>query len=289
MNEPHALQCAVKAAKAAGKLMRDNFRSAKKIDAETQHDIKLELDRSCQALIERTLLRVYPTFAVLGEEGVRGSDDAEFRWVIDPIDGTVNFTYGIPYCCVSIALQERMNAAQAPSSKLQASKNRQAPKFKANSFDTAASPPQEYSTVVGVVYDPFCNELWTATRKGKALLTGRAISVSSRGKLSETIVAMGFAKEGATLKRMLPRFNALVPRVRKIRMMGAAALSMVYVATGRHDAYLEYGVRLWDIAAGGLILERAGGEFWHEHLGDNAFHVLANNGRIRRQIQAAIK
>ena len=259
MSQTKPLQCAVRAAHAAGKLMRDNFRSTKKIDSQTQHDIKLELDRRCQGVIERTLRRDFPAFAVLGEEGVSGDPKAEFRWVIDPIDGTVNFTYGIPHCCVSIALQQRTNSNRG-----------------------------EYQTAVGVVYDPFCDELWTATRGGKALLNGRTISVSSRRKLSEAIVAIGFAKEGATLKTMLPRLNALLPRVRKMRMMGAAALSMVYVATGRHDAYLESGIRLWDLAAGGLILECAGGEFWHRHLGDNVFQVLANNGKMRRQIEQVI-
>jgi myo-inositol-1(or 4)-monophosphatase len=252
------LQCAVRAAHAAGKLMRDNFRSKKKIDSETQHDIKLELDRRCQAVIEKTLRRDFPAFAVLGEEGVSGDPNAEFRWVIDPIDGTVNFTYGIPHCCVSIALQRR-----------------------------AAAPVNQahYETSVGVVYDPFCDELWTAMQGGKALLNGRPIAVSSRKKLSETIIAIGFAKQPVTMKTMLPKLNALLPRVRKMRMMGAAALAMVYVASGRHDAYLENGVRLWDLAAGGLILECAGGEFWHRDLGNNVFQVLANNGKIRRQIE----
>ena len=257
--ESKALRIAVRAAHAAGKLMRDNFRSTKKIDSESQHDIKLELDRRCQAVIEKTLRRDFPAFAVLGEEGVSGDPKAEYRWVIDPIDGTVNFTYGIPHCCVSIALQRR-----------------------------GGSKGRAYETMAGVVYDPFCDELWTATRGGKALLNGRPIAVSSRRKLSETVLAMGFAKEGAILKRMLPRLNALLPRVRKMRMMGAAALSMVYVASGRHDAYIEQGVRLWDLAAGGLILECAGGEFWHRDLGDNVFQVLANNGKIRRQIERII-
>jgi myo-inositol-1(or 4)-monophosphatase len=247
--------------------MRDNFRSTKKIDSQTQHDIKLELDRRCQALIERVLLRSFPEFAILGEEGVRGIAQAEFRWVIDPIDGTVNFTYGIPHSCVSIALQQRKPGVTSLP----------------GDDDDAA-----HNTLLGVVYDPFVDELWTATRGGKALLNGRPIAVSARRKLSEAIIAIGFAKEGSTLKIMLPRLNALIPRVRKMRMMGAAALSMVYVASGRHDAYVEQGVRLWDLAAGGLILERAGGEFWHRHLDGGGFQVLANNGKIRRLIERAI-
>jgi myo-inositol-1(or 4)-monophosphatase len=261
--QKHALQCAVRAAHAAGRLMRENFRSTKKIDSQTQHDIKLELDRRCQEVIERTLRRDYPSFAVLGEEGVSGNPQAEFRWVIDPIDGTVNFTYGIPHCCVSIALQQRTQTGSAPES--------------------------EYDTTLGAVYDPFCDELWTATQGRKALLNGRPIAVSSRRKLSEAIVAIGFAKEGATIKTMLPKLNALLPRVRKMRMMGSAALSMVYVASGRHDAYIEHGIRLWDLAAGGLILECAGGEFWRRHLGDNVFQVLANNGKIRPLIERGMQ
>src|SRR5688572_16144953 len=216
-NLESALQEAITAAQAAGKLMRDNSRSSKKIDSQTQHDIKLELDRRSQELIEKTLRRKAPDFAVLGEEGVAGDPASEYRWVIDPIDGTVNFTYGIPHCCVSIALQGMAGS-----------------KFKVQS--SKSSSPDDFETLLGVVYEPFVDELWTGIRGGDARLNGRPIQVSSRRKLNESIIAMGFAKEGSILKRMLPKFTALLPRVRKMRMMGAAALSMVYVATGRHDA-----------------------------------------------------
>src|SRR6185503_14965054 len=97
------LNCAIAAAHAAGKLMRTNFQSVKKVNAATQHDIKLELDVRCQKLIEKTLRRAFPSIAILGEEGTLGDIQAEFRWVVDPIDGTVNFTYDIPHACVSIA------------------------------------------------------------------------------------------------------------------------------------------------------------------------------------------
>src|SRR6266704_6057141 len=100
-----ALAVAVTAARAAGKMMREHFRSPKKITVATQYDIKLELDLLCQKRIERTLRRAFPKIALLGEEGVAGDPKAEQRWVVDPIDGTVNFTYGIPHACVSIALQ----------------------------------------------------------------------------------------------------------------------------------------------------------------------------------------
>jgi len=260
-----ALAAAVTAARAAGKMMRDHFRSPKKITEATQHDIKLELDLLCQKRIERTLRRAFPRIALLGEEGMAGDPKAGQRWVVDPIDGTVNFTYGIPHACVSIALQvQRQTAGDGHRRRPQA---------------------VPFETVLGVVYDPFCEELWTAVRGGPARLNGRTIRVSSRTRLDESLVSLGFAKQPETLKRMLPVFNDLIHRVRKIRMMGAAALAMVYVASGRLDAYTEYGVRLWDIAAGGLILECAGGEFWRQPVaGEEAYYVIANNGRLRRQL-----
>jgi myo-inositol-1(or 4)-monophosphatase len=254
-----ALACAVKAARAAGSLMRRNLGSVKRVNEETQHDIKLELDVRCQKLIERTLRRAFPAISILGEEGVLGDTAAASRWVVDPIDGTVNFTYGIPHACVSIALEIR-NAAGA------------------------------YDAVVGVVYDPFCDELWTAIRGQPARMNGRPIRVSRRDNLKVAIIAMGFAKQKITLNRMLPVFNQLVSRVRKIRIMGAAALSMVWVAAGRLDAYKEYGLRLWDIAAGGLIVECAGGEYWRRPLpGEHAYEILASNGRLRKQLERACR
>ncbi len=260
--QTQALKCAITAARSAGNLMRANFNSTtKKINESTQHDIKLELDVRCQKLIERTLRQKFPSIAILGEEGTIGNPQSDYRWVVDPIDGTVNFTYNIPHCCVSIALQMRIG-------------------------DHARHPDLNYKTICGVVYDPFCDELWTAIVGTPARLNGKVIRVSNRRQLKEAIVSLGFAKFTATMQIMLPLFNRLVPRVRKVRLMGAAALSMVYVASGRFDAYTEAGVRLWDIAAGGLIIECAGGEFHREPLeGDHTYRILANNGHLRRAIE----
>src|SRR6266849_2750517 len=174
VSSKRALAAAITAARAAGKMMRDHFRSPKKITEATQHDIKLELDLLCQKRIERTLRRAFPRIALLGEEGVAGDPKAEQRWVVDPIDGTVNFTYGIPHACVSIALQVKRQTAS----------------------DGIRSRPQAapFETVLGVVYDPFCDELWTAVRGGPARLNGRVIHVSKRKKLDEAIVSIGFAK-----------------------------------------------------------------------------------------------
>jgi myo-inositol-1(or 4)-monophosphatase len=250
-----ALKRATAAARAAGRLMRSQKSAPKKINQQSQHDIKLELDVRCQKLIEKILLRSFPQAAVLGEEGVSGQPDAAWRWVVDPIDGTVNFTYGVPHACVSIALQQRLASG-------------------------------EYRTVAGVVYDPFCDELWSAARGGPARLNGKMIHASRRNNLAEAIVAIGFSKSRESLDENLPVFNHLVRRVRKIRMMGAAALALTYVASGRFDAYIEAGVSLWDIAAGGLILECAGGEFWRRSVaGTSQYRMIANNGLLRAKLE----
>ena len=261
-NLQKAQDAAVKAARAAGALMRANLRSVKKINSATRHDIKLELDVRCQKLIERSLFKTFPSAAVLGEEGVSGDPAAEYRWVIDPIDGTVNFTYGIPHACVSIALQRKARSARS------------------------ADYPDGYDTVVGVVYDPFCDEMWTAIRNRPARLNGRPVKVSANRRLQESVVSIGFAKSRESLRGTLPYFNQLVHRVRKIRMMGAAALALTYVASGRFDAYIERGIRLWDIAAGGLILECAGGEFWRKSIpGAHAYRMVASNGLLRKSLR----
>jgi myo-inositol-1(or 4)-monophosphatase len=117
-------------------------------------------------------------------------------------------------------------------------------------------------------------------------LNARRIYASRRSELAQAILAIGFSKDAASLRENLPVFNALVGKVRKMRMMGAAALSLAYVASGRFDAYIESGVHLWDIAAAGLILECAGGEFWHRQIpGTQGFRMLANNGLLRRKLE----
>jgi myo-inositol-1(or 4)-monophosphatase len=251
-----ALNASIAAAQAVGKLMRQNLRAKKTVDAQTQHDIKLELDVRSQKLIEKRLAREFPEIAVLGEEGNSGGEESEYRWIIDPIDGTVNFSYTIPHACVSIALQQRKGT--------------------------------KYVTTVGVVYDPFCDELWTAIRGQHAFLNGTRIQVSERKKLEQCIVSIGFAKSKESMEKTLPYFNKLLPQIRKVRMMGAAALALTYVASGRFDAYIETGVQLWDIAAGGLIVECAGGEFWNEEHAavPNKFKILANNGLLRKQLES---
>jgi myo-inositol-1(or 4)-monophosphatase len=244
------LETAIEAAAEAGKLLRKNFGSQLTVNQATHYDIKLEIDEQSQKLISRVILADYPDHCILGEEGVSGRKDADVRWVVDPLDGTVNYFYGIPHYAVSIAAQQRVG--------------------------------DQWETVAGVVLDPELDELF-ATAKGKpAMLHGHPIRVSERTQLAESIVAMGFFKSTETIARGLERFAVAVHKVRKMRLMGAAALDCVYVACGRYDAFVEHGVRLWDITAGQLIVENAGGRVDARPLGEteHGFDVRMWNGRI---------
>lgn len=254
--------------------MRQNLNQPKKVDAATSHDIKLELDVRCQKLIEQKLHAAFPRIALLGEEGVAGAADAEYRWVVDPIDGTVNFFHGIPHACVSIALQRRSDQWRLTGDKQGLRRAK-----------PSVASRVSHVTVLGVVYDPFTDELWTAMRGFPARLNGRVIRVSGCRRLNEAVVSIGFAKSRASLERALPYFIWLARRVRKLRMLGSAALALTYVASGRLDAYIERGISLWDIAAGGLILECAGGKFWCEPTrGAHKFRMVSSNGRLQDKL-----
>jgi myo-inositol-1(or 4)-monophosphatase len=269
-----ALAAAVRAAHAAGKLMRQNLHHAKTVNLATSHDIKLELDVRCQKLIERMLRSAFPKIALLGEEGDSGDVNATQRWVVDPIDGTVNYAYGIPHAAVSIALEERSATCQVSGVR-----------SRTRTVDHATRNTQ-HEAVVGVIYDPFLDELWTAIRGEPARCNGRVIHVSKRKKAGEAIVAIGFAKSKSNLRKSLPYFGRLARRVRKVRIMGSAALALTYVAMGRFDAYVERGISLWDISAGGLIIECAGGEFWTEPVpGFLKYRMVTSNGRLRPRLE----
>ncbi|MDE3066123.1 MAG: inositol monophosphatase [Verrucomicrobiota bacterium] len=252
-----ALAAAIRAARAAGKVMRDNWRLPKRVKLTDAHDIKLELDVRCQKLIESVLRAAFPQIPLLGEEGDSGNVDAERRWVVDPIDGTVNYFFGLPHAAVSIALQARRPPSAA----------------------------RRHETLLGVIYDPFTDELWTATRGGKTKLDGRVVRVSTHSRLSEAVIAMGFSKSKENLEKSLPHLNRLARRAKKIRILGSAALELAYVASGRLDAYIERTINLWDVAAGGLMVECSGGEFYLKPLPDGRFRMCADNGKLRRKLQ----
>lgn len=217
------LNTALSAAREAGALLREHFGSDLLVNAKEAHDIKLDLDVRSQDLIARRLLAAHPDHALYGEEGIAGNASSEFQWVVDPIDGTVNYFYGIPHFCISIALR------------------------------------QNGETLLGVIYDPMREEMFQVERGGAPSLNGKPIRVSPRTDPADCMVSVGFSKTKTTIDSGLPLFENIVCRVRKCRAMGSAALDLAYVAAGRLDAYIEQAVGLWDIAAGVLLVQAAGG------------------------------
>lgn len=238
------LTTAVDAALLAGKVLRENFETPLEVDAMHAHDIKLELDRRTQRLIEDHILARHPDHAILGEEGIRGGT-GDCEWIIDPLDGTVNYFYGIPHFATTIAIR------------------------------------RHNELLAGVVHDPMRDETWTVEAGGPALLNGKEIRVSTRTKLSDCIISMGVSKTVDTINSTLPAFTHAIRQVKKMRMLGSAALDIAYVATGRLDAYLEGTISLWDIAAGVLLVRAAGGIVdLHPHPDHpDKFRITATSGQ----------
>ena len=246
----HYLDAAENAARAAGELLRQNFQRPQRVNASEAHDIKLAIDVEVQQLITDLLLKEFPQHALYGEEGVVGDQSSEHQWVVDPLDGTVNYFYGIPHFCVSIALR-----------------------FKAE-------------IIVGVIYDPVRDELWSAQKGERPNLNAREFRVSERADLAEAVISVGLSKTGVTIESGLPLLQQMVHRARKCRLMGSAALDMAYVACGRFDAYIEQGISLWDIAAGWILVESAGGSVDMRPRRDmkDKYSIIASNGVIDLQL-----
>lgn len=241
------LDTAIHAAKAAGTLIRDNFGSDLHVNEMKKYDIKLELDVRSQALITELILQRHPDHAILGEEGdTIGS--GEIEWIVDPIDGTVNYFFGIPHYCVSIAARRR----------------------------------DSEEIILGVIYDPSQDELWTVAEGIPPTLNGNPIACSGRAEMSECVVTVGFSKSKESLDAGFERYKRISYNVRKTRMLGSAALAMAYIATGRLDAYVEEQISLWDIAAGKMLVEQAGGKVMLQpgKAKEGTMFICASNGRV---------
>lgn len=240
------LETAVHAAKVVGELLRKNFNQPKDVDEALHHDIKLALDKESQDIICDIILKEFPGHAIYGEEGLAGDQSSNHQWIVDPIDGTVNFFYSLPHFCISIAKRV------------------------------------DEELVLGVIYDPMVDELWTIEKGGKPHLNGQEISVSNRTKLEESILFVGCGKDENALSTGLERFRKGSLRARKMRMMGSAALGMAYVASGRLDAYVESRISLWDIAAGQLMIEATGGkvDLVPHKKNPDVYSIVATNGKI---------
>ena len=185
-------------------------------------DLVSEADHVAERLIRDRLAAARPGDGFLGEEGGDAAGSTGLRWVVDPLDGTINFLFGIPQWAVSIACED------------------------------------ERGTLTGVIYDPMRDELWTAERDGPALLDGRPITGSDRADLATALVATGFGYDAEVRRLQAAVAAELLPQVRDIRRLGSAALDLAWTAAGRYDAYYERGLNPWDLAAGVLLCRRAG-------------------------------
>lgn len=221
------LNIAVRAARAGGNvIMRylDKLHDLP-VDTKGRNDFVTEVDRQAENAIILQLRQTFPHHSILAEEsGLQEGRQGEYIWIIDPLDGTTNFIHGFPQFAVSIALQHRGKLEQA------------------------------------VIYDPMRQELFSASRGAGAQLDGRRIRVSKQSRLDGALIGTGFPfRELQHLDRYLETFRAVITRTAGIRRPGAAALDLAYVACGRLDGFWEFGLKPWDMAAGALLIEEAGG------------------------------
>jgi myo-inositol-1(or 4)-monophosphatase len=252
------LNIAIGAARAAGGLIVRYLDRVDTLDVATKHknEFVSQVDREAEAIIVADIRKAYPDHAILAEEsGATG--DSEYRWIIDPLDGTTNFLHAFPQFCVSIAVEHRGRLEQ------------------------------------GVVFDPLRQELFTASRGAGARLDDRRIRVSRQNALEGSLLGTGFPFRGAyDLDTYLQTMRALVPKCAGIRRPGAAALDLAYVAAGRLDGFWEFGLEPWDMAAGVLLIREAGGLVTDtdgdEHYMDSG-NIITGTPKVLRELVRVIK
>ena len=252
------LSIAVKAARRAGSLINRATQDLDLITVERKgvSDYVSEVDRMAEKAIVETLLEAYPEHAILAEEGgAQGQSD--YLWIIDPLDGTTNFLHGFPQFAVSIGLQIKgvLNLA--------------------------------------VIYDPTRNELFTATRGNGAHLNDRRLRVSKQTRLQESLIGTGFPYRDFTyMDDYLKMFRELLPKTAGLRRPGCASLDLAYVAAGRYDGFWEAGLKPWDIAAGVLLIQEAGGLVTDFDGGENYMatgNVVGGNPKVFSQLLQVIQ
>jgi myo-inositol-1(or 4)-monophosphatase len=249
---------AVTAARAAGNFIMRHLDRADslKVVRKGRNDFVSEVDRGAEAEIIHTIRKAHPDHAILAEEG--GADGKnDWLWIIDPLDGTTNFLHGFPHFCVSIAAQHK--------GKLQ----------------------------LGVIYAPCTQDLYVAIRGGGAVLNSRKIRVSKTAALEDSLVGTGVPiRAGANLDQYLPQLRVVVEKTAGVRRAGSAALDLAYVACGRLDAFWEMNLNAWDMAAGVLIVEEAGGVVSELFGGEDPLktgNILAANGKIHEQLAPPLR
>lgn len=252
------LNIAVRAARQAGNVIARcvDHVGGLKVDTKSRNDYVSEVDRLSEREIIAVIRKAYPNHAILAEEsGLQAGDD--YQWVIDPLDGTTNFLHGFPQFSVSIALMHKGRIEQ------------------------------------GVVYDPLSQDLYTASRGGGAQLNGRRIRVAQRQGLQGALIGTGFPfRQPQHLDAYLNTFKALFGHVADIRRAGSAALDLAYVAAGRLDGFWEFGLRPWDMAAGVLLIQEAGGlvgDFAGGHDYLQTGNVVAGNPKVFKAMLQTIR
>lgn len=251
------LNTAVSAARDAGTIIFRNMERGRdlSINIKGRNDFVSEIDHHAESAIIKRIQKAYPHHGILAEESGYhgpGSIEDEFLWIIDPLDGTTNYIHGFPQFAVSIALQYHGKLEQA------------------------------------VIYDPLKNELFTASRGNGAQLDGRRIHVSKQSRLSEALLGTGFPyREFEYIDIYLESFRTLMTSTAGIRRAGAAALDLAYVACGRLDGFWEFGLKPWDMAAGALLIQEAGG-FVFDMTGSDAYlqsgNIIGGNPKIADSI-----
>jgi myo-inositol-1(or 4)-monophosphatase len=252
------LNVATKAAREAGKIINRASQDVGSLTVMTKdvNDFVSEVDRSAEETIIAILKDAYPTHGFFGEESGKTNQEADSIWIIDPLDGTTNFLHNFPAYCVSIALQEKGVLTQA------------------------------------VIYDPVHNDLFTATKGRGAFLNEKRIRVANRAKLQSGLISTGFPfKDFTYLDTYLDIFKDMMKKTSGIRRPGSAALDLAYVAAGYSDGFFEMNLSAWDIAAGALIVQEAGGivgDFEGNGSWLDTGHIVAGNPKIFAQMLQVI-
>lgn len=245
----------------AGLLIHDFYERGVRAEYKGDVDLVTEADRSAEALIVSKLHETFPEHGIFGEEGTRTRLDAEYRWYVDPLDGTTNFAHGFPYFCVSLGLERR-------------------PK--------GLPQEQDGELIAGVIYQPMHNELFVAEKGGGAYLNGRRLHVSKTSQLQEALLATGFPSHKRHQNPNIHFYQQLTLRSHGVRRAGAAALDLAYTAAGRFDAYWEFNLNPWDTAAGVLLVQEAGGtmsSFDGSPFRLESKEILATNGLLQPELQ----
>ena len=238
-------------AREAGALLQRFFHQGLKIEYKGDADLVTAADRASEVLIRERIAKQFPSHDVLGEEQGLNDRGSEYRWYVDPLDGTTNFAHGYPVFCVSMALEHRRGS--------------------------------EAARIAGVVYDPTRDELFTAERGKGAQLNGQAIHVSKINQLKECLVATGFPSHKRHKNPNIFFYHQITLRTHGVRRAGSAALDLCNVACGRFDGFWEFNLNPWDTAAGALIVEEAGGKvsrFDGLSFELNSRETLASNGLV---------